>query len=57
MLYRFLGRLPFPLLYGVAWFAYVLLYHVAGYRKAVVKDNLKKAFPDQSERDITLLAK
>jgi KDO2-lipid IV(A) lauroyltransferase len=57
MLYRFLGRLPFPILYAVAWIAYLLLYHVAGYRKAVVKDNLMRAFPDQSERAITLLAK
>ena len=57
MLYRCLGRLPLPILYAIARIAYPLLYYVAGYRKAVVKDNLTRAFPDQSERDITLLAK
>ena len=56
-LYRFLGRLPFPLLYPLAWLTYLLLYYVAGYRKAVVKENLARAFPDQSEREITVLAK
>jgi lauroyl/myristoyl acyltransferase len=30
---------------------------VAGYRKAVVKENLAGAFPDQSEREVTVLAK
>jgi KDO2-lipid IV(A) lauroyltransferase len=56
-LYRFLGRLPFPLLYPLAWLTYLLLYYVAGYRKAVVKENLAGAFPDQSEREVTVLAK
>ncbi|NCF18395.1 MAG: lipid A biosynthesis (KDO)2-(lauroyl)-lipid IVA acyltransferase [Haliea sp.] len=56
-LYRCLGRLPFPLLYPLAWLTYLLLYYVAGYRKAVVKENLAGAFPDQSEREVTVLAK
>jgi KDO2-lipid IV(A) lauroyltransferase len=57
MIYRLISWLPFPLLYALAWLGYVLLYYVAGYRKAVVRQNLSRAFPEQSEREITVLAK
>ena len=33
ILYRWLSRLPLPLLYALAWLGYILLYFVAGYRK------------------------
>jgi KDO2-lipid IV(A) lauroyltransferase len=56
-LYRCLGRLPFALLYPLAWLVYLFLYYVAGYRKGVVMDNLAHAFPDRNETEITLLAK
>lgn len=57
MFFRLLSWLPFPLLYAAAWLTYLLTYYVAGYRKAVVRDNLIRAFPDKSEREITVLAK
>lgn len=57
MFYRLLSWLPFSLLYPLAWLGYLLLYYVAGYRKAVVRQNLALAFPDQSEREITVLVK
>lgn len=57
MFYRFLSWLPLPLLYALAWPGYLLLYYVAGYRKAVVQQNLRHAFPDKSAREITVLAK
>ncbi len=57
MFYRFLSWLPLPLLYAIAWPGYLALYYVAGYRKAVVQQNLKHAFPDKSAREITVLAK
>ena len=57
MLYRLLSWLPFPLLYTLAWVAYLLLYYVAGYRKTVVYENLRRAFPDKSAREVTVLAK
>jgi len=44
-------------LYAIAWPAYLLLYYVAGYRKGVVHENLRRAFPDKSERELTVLAK
>lgn len=57
MFYRAVAWLPFPLLYACAWLAYLLLYYVAGYRKAVVRQNLSRAFPDKSAKEITVLAK
>ena len=57
MFYRFLSWLPLPLLYALAWPGYLLLYYVAGYRKAVVQQNLRHAFPDKSAKEITVLAK
>ncbi len=57
ILYRLLSWLPFPVLYATARIAYLLLYYVAGYRKAVVRENLGKAFPEKNEKEITVLAK
>jgi KDO2-lipid IV(A) lauroyltransferase len=57
MFYRFLSRLPLPLLYLLAWPGYLLLYHVTGYRKEVVLQNLSTAFPEKSAREITGIAK
>jgi len=57
LFYRIVSWLPLPLLYGGAWVVYLITYHVAGYRKAVVMDNLREAFPDKSAREITVLAK
>ena len=57
MFYRLISHLPFPLLYGLAWFAYLLLYHVVRYRRQVVADNLSKAFPDKSDAERSSLAR
>ena len=57
MLYRLLGYLPFPLLYALAWLLYVILYYIARYRRLVVRENLRAAFPDRSEADLAKLAK
>lgn len=55
--YRAIAWLPFPLMYFFAWLSYLLLYFVVGYRKAVVTQNLRRAFPDKSAREVTVLAK
>jgi len=49
---RTLAWLPLPVLYGLAWLGYLWLYHVARYRRTVVAENLRGAFPelDASER-------
>ena len=51
MIYRLIAFLPFPLLYVTAWLVYVLLYHVARYRRKVVSENLAGAFPELSEAE------
>ena len=57
LFYRLLGRLPLAVLYRLAWLGYLLLYYVAGYRQAVVRDNLRAAVPEKSAGEITALAK
>ena len=44
-----LSLLPLRVLYLISDLFYVLLYHIAGYRKEVVMTNLGFAFPDKSE--------
>ena len=43
--------LPFRLLYAVSDRLFFLLYHVVGYRKKTVEDNLKLVFPEKSESE------
>ncbi len=50
-----LALLPLGVLYLLSDVIYVLLYHVAGYRKKVVTDNLRQAFPEKSEAEIVAI--
>lgn len=52
-----ISRLPFPIVYIISDFVYVIVYYIIGYRKEVIKKNLKIAFPHKSEQEITLLSK
>lgn len=52
-----ISLLPFRLLYILSDVLYVILYHVLGYRKKIVYDNLRNAFPDRSEAEILALRK
>jgi Kdo2-lipid IVA lauroyltransferase/acyltransferase len=47
-----LSLLPWPLFYGLSDFFFFLLYHVIGYRRKVVYQNLKNSFPDKSHQEI-----
>ncbi len=49
--------LPFKLLYLLSDGFYVLIYHIIGYRKKVVIDNLTLAFPDKSKAELLLIKK
>jgi Kdo2-lipid IVA lauroyltransferase/acyltransferase len=51
VLIYFFAFLPFPVLYLVSDFFYLLIYHVIGYRKKVVRLNLKNAFPLLSDAE------
>ncbi len=57
VVYRLISWLPFPVLYALAWLAYLTIYYLVGYRKAVVLRNLERAFPEKSAREVTVLAK
>ena len=52
-----LAYLPFPLLYFVSDIFYVLIYYVFRYRRGVVYTNLKKSFPEKTEKEIHEITK
>ena len=47
-----LAVLPFPVLYALSDFIYFWLYHVIGYRRKVVRTNLKNSFPEKSAAEL-----
>ncbi|MFI5204347.1 MAG: lysophospholipid acyltransferase family protein [Flavobacteriales bacterium] len=49
--------LPFPVLYGFSSFVYVVLYHLTGYRKKIIIQNLKNSFPQKTDKEIRYLAR
>ncbi|SFD34068.1 lysophospholipid acyltransferase family protein [Algibacter pectinivorans] len=49
--------LPFRILYFLSDGFYVLVFYIIGYRKKVVYDNIKLAFPDKTEQDILKIRK
>ncbi|MEI6950574.1 lysophospholipid acyltransferase family protein [Paraflavisolibacter sp. H34] len=52
-----LSLLPLRVLYLLSDFAYFIIYHVAGYRKKVVLQNLAIAFPEKGEAERLRIAK
>ena len=52
-----LHLLPERILYLLSDLLYLLMYHVAGYRKKVVSANLKKAFPEYDKTEIKRISK
>lgn len=52
-----LSMLPLRVLYVFSDFLFYVLYYLIGYRKTVVKDNLRKAFPEKSNEEIDRLCK
>lgn len=52
-----LSLFPMKVLYMKSWFLYVLLYHVFGYRRKVVYENLRRSFPDKEEQEIRKIAR
>ncbi|MFA0964471.1 lysophospholipid acyltransferase family protein [Roseivirga sp. BDSF3-8] len=45
------SKLPFPVLYFLSDIACFILYRVIGYRKAVIGGNIRRSFPDKSEKE------
>jgi len=54
---KILSKLPFGFLYFLSDIFYVVVYYLVGYRKKVVFENLKNAFPEKSKKEIQLIAK
>jgi len=52
-----LSWLPLSVLYVMADGFYVLLYHIVGYRKKVVRENLSNAFPEKAVTEIIRIEK
>lgn len=52
-----ISLVPLPVLYVFATLIYVLVYYVFGYRKDVVRTNLKNAFPEKSLEEIKKIEK
>ena len=51
------SRLNFKQLYLFSDFFYYILYYVIGYRKKVVRNNLKLAFPEKTNKDLFMIEK
>ncbi|NMH89926.1 lysophospholipid acyltransferase family protein [Flavivirga algicola] len=52
-----ISKLPFGLLYIISDGFYILIYHIIGYRKKVVNNNLRLVFPDKTDQEIALIRK
>ena len=55
-LYLF-SLLPLWVLYLFADLVYLIIYYITGYRKKIVFDNLRRAFPEKTEKELTIIAK
>ncbi len=55
--YRLSQWLSFNTLYKLSDFLYLILYHVVKYRRNVVYQNLRRAFPDYTDQQIDDIAK
>jgi KDO2-lipid IV(A) lauroyltransferase len=53
----FVSILPYRIFYLLSDFFFFLVYHVIGYRKKVVYDNLKLVFPKNDEKEILRIRK
>ena len=50
--------LPLRVLYAIGdIFTYPLIYHICGYRKKIVRKNLRLSFPDKNETELKLIEK
>ena len=48
---------PFPILYFLSDGVYVLVYHIIGYRKKTVRENIALAFPNLSDKERLVIEK
>ncbi|WP_282123492.1 lysophospholipid acyltransferase family protein [Algibacter mikhailovii] len=53
----FISILPFRILYIISDFTFFFIYNIFGYRKKVVTNNMKLAFPEKTEQEIASIRK
>jgi KDO2-lipid IV(A) lauroyltransferase len=53
----FISLLPFPILYLLSDFLYLIVYYGIGYRKNVVRQNLSKSFPEKTQAELLKIEK
>lgn len=56
-IFYLLSLLPWFVLYALADLIYAILYYIVSYRKKVVFDNLRIAFPEKSQEELVVIAK
>jgi Kdo2-lipid IVA lauroyltransferase/acyltransferase len=49
--------LPFPALYTISSFFYIIVFYIIGYRKKVVTQNLKLSFPEKNDKELKKITK
>jgi Kdo2-lipid IVA lauroyltransferase/acyltransferase len=54
---KVVAKFPFWFIYVISDVFYFIVYYVIGYRKKVVTENLKNAFPEKSENEISVISK
>ena len=54
---KLLSRIPLGILYLFSNLLYFITFYVVGYRKKVIYENLKNAFPEKSDTEIKSIAK
>ncbi|NJW53477.1 lysophospholipid acyltransferase family protein [Salinimicrobium oceani] len=54
---RLISLLPFRLFYLFSDVVFFVVYHISGYRKKIVWENLKLVFPEKSDAEIAIIRK
>src|SRR5690242_2533327 len=52
-----ISLLPFFLLYLFSDLIFIFIYHLTGYRRQVVMQNLRNSFPEKKEEELNAIAK
>jgi len=51
------SKFPMPMLYFTSDVVFVIIYHLIGYRRKVVRENLRLVFPNKSEKELATISR
>jgi KDO2-lipid IV(A) lauroyltransferase len=54
---KVLSRLPWFVLYAIAYLSYLIGYYLVRHRRAIIEDQLQKVFPEKSQAERTVIHK